>query len=162
MKLTPDAVKMQTSQNAGGSSIESETLSCELLKKCYNAKLLKTELEIVYFPEGGSMTDYVVLLFGKMIGVSVTRAMKFDETDFTVEDANSLLRKKLEGINQSSKNSLIKWHKQILHIWARNGKILFPLLSAWIDLDLNIKKNTVLMVTVAEKSKEIFNLNKFY
>ena len=60
-------------------------------------------MEIQYFPEGSKKTDYSVLLFGKPIGVSVTRAMKFSGK-FTEEDAINLLEKKLLGIILSSEN----------------------------------------------------------
>lgn len=81
MKLTFDARRIQDTPNAGGSSVESETLSFELFKKYFNATLLKTEMEVSYFPEGGSITDYVINLFGCSVGVSVTRAMKHDNTE---------------------------------------------------------------------------------
>ena len=82
--------------NAGGNSVESETLSFEMLKKSFNAKLLKTEMEVSYWPMGGSITDYVCYMFDSIIGVSVTRAMKYNG-EFTYEDANKLLVKKLKG-----------------------------------------------------------------
>ena len=54
-------------------------------------------MEVSYFPEGGSITDYVCEIFGTKVGVSVTRAMKFRGGDFTEEDAEHLLNKKLKG-----------------------------------------------------------------
>lgn len=56
----------------------------------------KTEMEVSYFPEGGSITDYVCDIFGTKVGVSVTRAMKY-RGDYTEEDATNLLTKKLRG-----------------------------------------------------------------
>ena len=58
---------------------------------------LQTEMEVSYFPEEGSITDYVCEIFGTKVGVSVTRAMKFRGGDFTEEDAEHLLNKKLKG-----------------------------------------------------------------
>lgn len=156
MTLTGEAGRVRNTPNAGGSSVESETLSCEIFRKCYNARLLKTEMEVGYFPEGGSITDYVLLLFDRVIGVSVTRAMKFDGTQFTVEDAAALLGKKLKGIKQSSKNSLLKWDKQILHVWTLNEDTAFSLVSVWIDLEPDLKTNTVMVLTVAQNSRELF------
>lgn len=57
----------------------------------------QTEMEVSYFPEGGSITDYVCELFGTKVGVSVTRAMKY-RGEYTEEDAATLLMKKLKGI----------------------------------------------------------------
>ena len=53
-------------------------------------------MEVTYFPEGGSITDYTCEVFSTHIGVSVTRAMKY-RGDYTLEDADRLLTKKLNG-----------------------------------------------------------------
>ena len=53
-------------------------------------------MEVEYFPEGGSITDYTCKMFDTTLGVSVTRAMKYGG-DFTEEDADRLLMKKLNG-----------------------------------------------------------------
>lgn len=53
-------------------------------------------MEVSYFPEGGSITDYVCEMFDTKVGVSVTRAMKY-RGDFEDEDAEHLLNKKLRG-----------------------------------------------------------------
>lgn len=156
MKLSDEAVQIKETPNAGGSSVESETLSFEIFKACYNAKLLKTEMQVPYFPEGGSITDYVINMFDKVIGVSVTRAMKFDGAEFTLEDADYLLRKKLRGVRQSSKNSLLKWDKQMLHVWLFDENVEFALLQAWAELEPEVKQNTVMVMTLAANSKEIF------
>ena len=67
-----------------------------MFHRCYGARLLKTEMEVGYFPEGGSITDYTCEMFGTVLGVSVTRAMKY-KGDFTLEDAEKLLNKKMNG-----------------------------------------------------------------
>ena len=161
MKLSSDAIRIFTTPNAGGNSIQSEVLSFEFFKKYCNAHLLKTELEVEYWPCGGSINDYVMYVFDTVIGVSVTRAMKFPFEDiFTVDDALYLLSKKLKGINRSSRNTLIKWDKQILHVWTMNEQTAESITAAWYDeLDVGMKSNTVLLITVATKSVEIF-LNK--
>ena len=155
ISLTEDAKRIMYTPNAGGSSIESETLSFEMLKKSFNAKLFKTEMEVSYWPEGGSITDYVCCMFDSVIGVSVTRAMKYNG-EFTFEDATKLLEKKLKGIYHSSKNSLVKWDKQILHVWLLSHQNAQIIMKAWNELEQNLKGNTVLLVTIAEKSDELF------
>ena len=159
MKLTNEANLIFNTPNAGGSSVESEVLSLEMLKKYFNAKLLKTEMEVSYFPEGGSITDYVVLVFDIVVGVSVTRAMKFNG-EFTLDDANVLLNKKLKGILQSSRNSLIKWEKQLLHVWVYDENVMNVLTQAWAQVDPGLKSNTVMIVTLASNSMEIFTNQK--
>ncbi len=162
MELSRDSLRILLTPNAGGNSIVSEVLSFEMFKKYFNAHLLKTEMEVEYFPEGGSINDYVMKIFNTVIGVSVTRAMKypFDEA-FTIQDATNLLTKKLKGIVQSSKNSMEHWNKQILHVWVMNEYTCNSMLIAWSELSRQLKTNTVLLITVAENSNEIFkNLKK--
>ena len=54
-------------------------------------------MEVEYWPEGGSITDYTCTMFGTTLGVSVTRAMKYGASNMEIEDAERLLRKKLRG-----------------------------------------------------------------
>jgi hypothetical protein len=156
MNLSAGARQIKNSPNAGGSSVESEVLSFEIFKVGYNAKLLKTEMQVPYFPAGGSLTDYVMKMFDQIIGVSVTRAMKFDGAEFTIDDADYLLRKKLRGIHQAAKNSLFKWSKQLLHVWLFDESVECALLQAWSDLDVGLKRDTILVLTLATNSREIF------
>lgn len=156
MNLTSEARLVQYTPNAGGSSEISEALSFEILKKFFNAKLLKTEMEIFYFPMGGSITDYVVKVFDTTIAVSVTRAMKHNDEEFTYENADALLRKKLKGIVQSSKNSLLKWDKQVLHCWTNKENIVKLVNDVWSNLGDHLKTNTVLLITLAHNSPEVF------
>lgn len=156
MRLTEGAIRIRDTQNAGGNSIESETLSFELLKRCYNASLLKTEMEVNYWPQGGSITDYVCTMFNTVtVAVSVTRAVNYKEL-FSVEDAYKLLSKKLRGVKQSSRNSMVKWTKQILHVWVLSDYVADCVLCAWNEIDASVRGNTVMIVTVANKSLEIF------
>lgn len=158
MKLSAEAVRLVATPNAGGDSVKSEALSFELLNRCFNARLLKTEMEISYFPEGGSITDYVLCMFGRVVAVSVTRAMKYHAGQvFTNEDAHALLRKKLRGVKQSSQNMLFPtWEKQILHVWAYDEAVVETLHQAWLEMDEDLKANTVILVTLAKNSMELF------
>ncbi len=158
MNLSAEARRIVNTPNAGGDSVKSEAMSFELLNKFFNAKLLKTEMEITYFPQGGSITDYVLLMFGRVVAVSVTRAMKYGKNAvFTNEDAHLLLKKKLKGVKQSSKNMLFPtWEKQILHVWVYDENIARTLYDAWNEMDDDIKMNTVVLVTLAQNSSELF------
>ncbi|CAG5123681.1 unnamed protein product, partial [Candidula unifasciata] len=95
MQLTAGGYRILSVPNAGGNSVLSEVLSFELLSRCFSAKLKQTEMEVEYFPHGGSITDYVCELFNTTVGVSVTRAIKF-KGDFSLDDALRLLNKKLK------------------------------------------------------------------
>jgi len=94
--------------NAGGNSVISEVMSFELMHRCFGAKLLKTEMDINYYPYGSKKTDYLIQIYGKTVAVSVTRAMKYSGI-FTNLDARHLLIKKLDGINWSTRNGQEKW-----------------------------------------------------
>ncbi|OWF38819.1 AAC-rich mRNA clone AAC4 protein-like [Mizuhopecten yessoensis] len=155
MTLSIAAIRLATVPNAGGNSVVSEVLSFELLQRCFRAKLLKTEMEVDYFPMGGSITDYVCDMFGHKIGVSVTRAMRF-HGEFTEEDARRLLTKKLKGVVQSSKNSMEKWEKQILHVWTTNKDTANTLKRVYHTLGNDVTSNTVVMITVSTNAKYIF------
>jgi len=136
--------------NAGGSSVWSEVVSFEILSSMYKAQLLRTEMELEYWPLGSKITDYSVLLFGEKIGVSVTRALKFgDREKFSEVDALELLQKKLYGVNVSSRNVISNhsWKKQILFVWAKEkyiGDILIDTLNNKVEEEL--KSNTIIFV----------------
>lgn len=155
LQFSVGGYKLLTLPNAGGNSVLSEALSFELLQRCFRATLIKTEMEIEYFPLGGSMTDYVCSLCGNDVAVSVTRAMKF-RGDYTEEDAEKLLYKKLKGVVQSNRNAVTKWSKQILHIWASSSMIASTVTSVFDRIDPKVKANTVVLVTTATKSPFIF------
>lgn len=70
--LTEGGRRIRDLPNAGGNSVASEVMSYEVLRASYGAELLKTEMELEYFPMGGSITDYSVLLYDLHIGVSGT------------------------------------------------------------------------------------------
>lgn len=155
MNLSDQAKKLKDVPNAGGSSVISEVMSYELLKRCFGAHLIKTEMEVSYFPEGGSITDYMCQLFGTTLGVSVTRAMKY-KGDYTIEDAEKLLYKKLIGIIQATANTMEDWSKQILHIWATSNDVANTVTKAFETVPQTVRTNTVVIVTVANNSPEIF------
>lgn len=156
MSLSTGAKRMFTCQNAGGSSEKSQILSFELLQRCFGADLQKTEMEVQYFPEGGPITDYTCTMFSTKLGVSVTRAMNY-HGDFTVEDAGKLLNKKLRGVITSTRNTMEKWSKQILHVWATSLAESVLIAEAYYQLPRNLKSNTVVLVTVTENNEVFTN-----
>lgn len=155
MSWSNGAKRMRTCPNAGGSSEKSEVLSFELLQRCFGADLQKTEMEVQYFPEGGAITDYTCEMFSTSLGVSVTRAMKYGG-DFTVEDAERLLNKKLHGVLRSTKNTMERWSKQILHVWATSLAVSVLIAEAYNQIPKDLKSNTVVLVTVTENN-EVFS-----
>ncbi|KJE98149.1 hypothetical protein CAOG_08159 [Capsaspora owczarzaki ATCC 30864] len=149
MQLSESARRIRDCPNAGGSSVESEVLSFEVINRCFGATLHKTEMEVRYFPHGGSITDYTCRMFGSLVGVSVTRAMNFNRA-FTLDDAHKLLSKKLNGIVNANLNSLENWSKQILHVWCSSEEHVRTLVEAYPLLPAATRANTVVVFTIAK------------
>jgi len=152
--LAPAPLSRFEGENAGGSSICSEVMSMQTLIDCEGADIYKTETEVVY-DTPGSMTDYIALIDGEKVGVSVTRAYMgpFVQT-YTSEDANQLLSSKLEGIQDSTANVSLEdlWLKQILHIWTLDPDWGAIVANAWADLDPALKGDTIVLITVETNS----------
>jgi len=157
--LCPGAVRIKTLPNAGGTSVNSEALSFEVLRRMFNARLHATEMELQYWPENSKITDYSVVIQQRKFGVSVTRAMKFGGGLFTEEDATRLLTKKLFGVVESTKAVIapFKWKKQILHVWAQTNQIAAMLRTVYDTLiPTEMRSNTVVVVTVATNADWVF------
>jgi len=145
--------------NAGGNSVFSEVLSFEILHRTFGAELLKTEMQIDYFPENSKKTDYSVMLNNKKIGVSVTRAFHFmGDENYTDLDARMLLRKKLNGVICSSDcvSESDSWEKQILHVFVRSDRVAQILMQEYRKMKSTFKSNTIVFITVAEDVNCIF------
>jgi len=134
----------------------SEAISFEIISALFNAQILRTEKEIEYAP-GSKITDYSISLFGKPIGVSVTRAMKF-EGNFTEKDALSLLSKKLTGVNLSTLGVKEEhsWERQILHVFAQKEYIADLLHDALNKVSSDLLSDTIIIITVSENAPWIF------
>ena len=51
------------------------------------------------------------------------------------------------GVNQSSKNTLENWNKQVLHVWSANRDVTNTLVQAYNTLTKEVTSNTVILVT---------------
>eukprot|EP01083_Nonionella_stella_P037253 101560_1 len=173
--LNPEKIKvskaakqiMYEDANAGGCSELSEGFSFEILRHCVKARLVKTEMAIQYWWNSWKKTDYSIKIQHITIGVSVTRAMKYNGL-FNKEDAIKLLTKKLNGINQSSIGVLEcdEWQRQILHIWATDDYIERILHQTFLQLlftQPELVGNTIILVTVASQDMWwIFYQDKYF
>jgi len=147
--LGHDAQRLLGNDNAGGSSRISEAMSIELLSRAFGAHLRKLELELRYWPSNGSITDFSIEVDGTSLGVSVTRAMSAPRTEYTVEAAEALLRKKLRGVNRSTETCCSDtFAKQILHIWAASKRCAEAIERAYASLEPELIANTIVLVTL--------------
>ncbi|KAJ3223016.1 hypothetical protein HDU81_009460 [Chytriomyces hyalinus] len=145
--------------NAGGDSVVSECASVEVLARSLfsgsRMTLLATEMDVKYYPSGGSMTDYLVMWNSVPVSVSVTRA--FDggtcgNNKFSFAQATRLLRKKLVGISNARRTLFepvrgveCSW---VLHVFVPNGSIAKMVRLAWGKLDFKVKVGVTVLVTI--------------
>lgn len=155
--LTEGGQEILDDGNAGGSSILSEVFAYEVLHRCEHATLLKTETEITYNDPTGKITDLLVDVAGTKLGVSVTRAVGYPRDDpYTEVSAKNILEQKLQGVLDSTANvaAADAWGKQVLHIIAYADQHAESLLAAYEDVAMNLKSNTVVLITVSHGDDE--------
>ncbi len=148
--LSPGGQKIFDTANAGGSSSESEVMSFEVLRACEGAKLLKTETQVSYLENTtGPITDILVEIAGKRVGVSVTRAYKPQNQPFPDADVKALLQKKLEDVQKSTARvePEDKWVKQILHVFAATQAQADAVTRVLPTIDASIRANTIVLLT---------------
>lgn len=150
--LSLDGQRMFDSPNAGGSSIESEVMSLEVLRSCAGAKLLKTETEIGYVNDDAgpaTITDMLVEIDAKKVGVSVTRAYKPSSLSFPDSEVKNIVQKKLEGILRSSQRVKPedKWVKQILHVFAATQAQADAVVRVLPTIDAAVRADTIVLLT---------------
>jgi hypothetical protein len=154
--LTTGGQEMVADGNAGGSSLESEIFSLEVLIRCEGATLVKTETEVVY-DVPGSITDILVEIDGMKVGVSVTRAVGFPrDAAYTEATASALLTRKLTDIQESTANVSAgdRWVKQILHVIAYADQHVAAMQAAYEALEPSVKADTILWVTRSDGDDE--------
>lgn len=152
-RLTPGGQKIIADGNAGGSSLLSEVFAYEVLARCEDAVLLKTETEVAYDDPMGKITDLLVEIDGIPIGVSVTRAVGFPRADpYTVAQAETLLVDKLNDVAASSGNVAAEdaWAKQVLHVIAYAPGHAQSLRAAYDSLPASVVSDTIVWVTISE------------
>ncbi|KAJ6253808.1 hypothetical protein M0813_13225 [Anaeramoeba flamelloides] len=157
LRLSNGAKKLLTTENAGGNSIISESMSFEVLKRLFGAKLIATEMEIEYKIPNVPITDYIIQVEETKIGVSVTRSMKWPSTSkYTNLDAHKLLKRKLSGVIKSNTNLKKPYfEKQILHIWSPSASVTEILSQVWQnEINDDLKSNTFVLITTAEKNAD--------
>ena len=151
--LSPGGQRLFDTPNAGGSSIESEVMSYEVLFHCDMAGLAATETEVMYTPPDdagpNTITDLVVTIDGMRVGVSVTRIYRPMPMVLTDADVRSQLEGKLIGINRSSARVIPsqRWVKQILSVWVANATVADQVTRVWPTISAAIRADTIVLMT---------------
>lgn len=155
--LTPEGQQVFDAGNLGGSSLHSEVISFEVLARCEGASLLATEGDIQYTDPMGIKTDILVEIDGRVVGVSVTRAVGFPfDAPYTEMQAADLLTGKLTDILASTANVAPRdeWVKQILHVIAYADMHAQSIATAYATLPPEVTADTILLVTVTNGNDE--------
>lgn len=162
--LSASGKRMLDTPNAGGNSIWSEVLSLEMLASEFGAKLQRTETEIEYDMQC-KITDYSISVYGHHIGVSVTRLINFRDLptknckiEFSAEEVNRLLVKKLFGINVSTKfvSDAHKWEKQILHVLTTSESAAREVYAQYCMMDKELRANSIVLVSCCKNFEWLF------
>ena len=152
-QLSADAQALLDIGTIGGSSIESEALSLDLLVRCELATLLKGEPEITYDDDGGKKTDILVEIDGRKIGVSVTRALSYvypEPCGPVDEDAlSTLMTRKVSDLQLSFANASDDdaWERSMLYVIACDEAHAQATLDLFAALDPTVRADAVLIVT---------------
>ncbi len=138
-------------ENAGGSSVPSEAIAFEMLHLCEGATFLKDEVEVIYDQKEGGITDILVEIDGRKVGVSVTRAFAY-QREYTLEDAEKILKKKLTAlpIAMSNANEVDRWEKSILSVLAYDANSAAQIKAAFDIASAELKGDAIVMVTVSD------------
>jgi hypothetical protein len=95
-------------------------------------------------------------------GVSVVRAIAFPfDAPYPIEEADRILRKKLEDIPLSSANVTAqdRWVKQILSVMAYTPMHAQQIRMAWDALEPAVRGDTILYVTATQgDDRPIYNI----
>lgn len=158
--LSNGASYIMKRDNAGGSSVASEALAYEMLYRCEKASLVKIENEIEYQGDG-SITDILVEIDNRYVGVSVTRAYPWSGS-YTLDEARKILNKKLSALRPAQENAVEedRWDRSVLYILAGDEDSANKLKEAWDESSDELKEDSIVMVTVTDGVDEFVYKNK--
>ena len=157
--ISIDAAKVLDNPNAGGNSILSEVLACDILYRLHGAKNVHTEMEVNYIYSNWKICDFTMEIYDNRVGISVTRAMNYkDPSEYKLENADTLLRKKLYGLILTRDNAtyIDTFYTSILFIWCQTTRIAELLCEAYNALDESLTPPELIIYCVVSDVKEIF------
>jgi hypothetical protein len=157
--LCLSASQILNTENAGGNSTVSETLSMECLARLFDASEGITEMDVIYWNQRWKKIDYICTIYNERVGVSVTRAMKHPFPDeFTFEDAIDLLYKKIYGliIARQGVTQKQQYFKTILHIWCQTTYIANTVHNAFQSLSDDLMTENIIIYTTITNYKPIY------
>lgn len=153
------ARKLYCEPNAGGKSVNSEAFSANILNELYGITNILSEMEVQYMWYDYTKCDYVCTIYDQRVGVSVTRAMAFpDPSYFTIDDADRLLKKKINGLMVAREGIITKYDfkKCILHIWCESKGIADIVKQRYQLIDNETRDNIIIVLTVTTPNTSPF------
>ena len=139
IKLSDSAIGSICNGNAGGNSILSEAYSIDLFRVYFNARDFIYETDISYWFLTASMVDYITVINGQRVGVSVTRAFNYmDQFNYTEAMAYKLLNKKLYGLlmARNAVNAEQRYIHSVLHVWVPNQHVAGVIQRVFDKIDI--------------------------
>ena len=109
--------------NAGGKSEISEAYSMDYIYRNFGGDNFIFEKEVEYIWTGYSILDYLCIIRGTQVSVSVTRAMRQNDS-FTSDYAEQLMEKKLNGLYRANSNLINPSSSGLLHVWCQDTEIV--------------------------------------
>jgi hypothetical protein len=152
-QLTAGGQAIVAAPSAGGSSLFSEVFAFEVLSRCENARLLKTEDEVLYDDPSGERADLLVSIAGSRVGVTVVRAFTFPPGSPPVPSTIArVLDARLDDVTASTQNvaAADAWVKQVLVVVAYDQPHADAVATAWAGLDAATRSDTVVEVVVTD------------
>lgn len=157
--ISPDASRVLNNPNAGGNSILSEALACDILGRLHGATNVHTEMEVNYIYSNWKICDFTIDIYENRVGISVTRAMNYkDPAAYTLDDAKTLLRKKTNGLILARDNAtyIDTFYTSILFIWCQTTRIAELLCEAYMSLNEDLTPPELIIYCVVSDVREIF------
>jgi len=155
--LGDDALRILTKPNAGGNSILSEALACEVMVKAFGGTDVRGELEIRYSRRYVYPCDLMLRVKNINVGVSVTRAMHWlDPRAFCADTAYSLVERKSQSVlyAQSVGEGEDSHDRSVLFVWCQTPRIADRVVDAYHDLLWTEKP--FLICAVVDRTQELF------
>eukprot|EP00898_Chlorokybus_atmophyticus_P001083 jgi/Chlat1/1976/Chrsp158S02277 len=154
-RLGAAACRVAFEPNAGGASAISEALSVEYFMRRFSACNVVPEMEVAYYDSNWKKVDYVCEMFGRRVGVSVTRAMAYPSPHlFDAASARHLLNKKLNGlvIARAGISACHSFSLCVLHVWCETRRIANIMHAEYASTAraLGVIGDVVVVLTIAE------------
>lgn len=158
-QLTDTAMRLLRSPNAGGNSVLSEAIVCDIFERVFTATRIRGELDITYMYDGYAPCDLMVDIGSTNTCISVTRAMDYrDPSLYQYHHARDLLIRKMSMMT-SARDAVVKVTDEfipgVLCVWCQTSRIADIVINVYDEVK-NSSSHIFLVCIVAPGNPEIF------